>query len=117
MVLSREKGLALEHLSKDASRAPNVNLHVVLLPREHDFRCSVVSRRDVTCHLGVLYTGETEVANLEIAVLIDEDVAGLEITVHHTSGVDIFQSTLLESAKIYLLGFCYVPKSDRESIG
>lgn len=105
MVLSGEQGLALEHLSKDASRAPNVNLHIVLLPREHDFRCSVVSRRDVTRHLGVLYTGETEVANLEIAVLVDENVAGLEIAVHNTSRVDVFQSTLLESATISLLVF------------
>ena len=100
MVLSREKRLALEHLGKDAPRAPDVHLDVVLLPREHDFGCSVVSRRDVARHLGVLYTCETEVADLEIAVLVDEDVAGLEIAVHHTSRVDVFQPTLLESASI-----------------
>jgi len=32
-----------------------------------------------------LYTGETEVADLEIAVLVDEDVAGLQVTVDDTS--------------------------------
>ena len=127
MVLSREKRLALEHLGKDAPRAPDVHLDVVLLPREHDFGCSVVSRRDVARHLGVLYTCETEVADLEIAVLVDEDVAGLEIAVHHTSRVDVFQPTLLESASIlahfcHLFtggggGFCHAPKSGRESIG
>ena len=68
--------------------------HLVLLPSKHDLRCSVISRGDVSSHLGVLYTGETEVADLEIAVLVYENVAGLEITVDNTSGVDIFQTAL-----------------------
>lgn len=98
MVLSGEKRLSLQHLGKDASCTPDVHLHIVLLPCEHDLRRTVVSGGDVTRHLRVLYTGETEVADLEIAVLVDEDVAGLQVAVHDTSRVDIFQSALFESA-------------------
>lgn len=99
MVLSWEQWLALQHLRKDAPCAPNINLHIVLLPCEHDLGRSVVSSRDVTRHLRVLYTGQTKVANLEVTVLVDEDVARLQVTVNDTGGVDIFQSTLLESVK------------------
>jgi hypothetical protein len=106
VVLSREERLALEHLGENASCTPDINLNIVLLPCEHDLRGSVVSGRYVTRHLGILYTGETEVANLEIAVLVDEDVAGLQVAVHNTSGVDIFQATLWKSA--HFLGYLEV---------
>jgi hypothetical protein len=99
VVLSREKRLALEHLSENAARAPDINLHIVLLPREHDLWCSVVSGGNVSSHLWVLYTGETEVTDLEIAVLVYEDVAGLQVTVDNTSRVHIFQATLRRSAE------------------
>jgi hypothetical protein len=41
-----------------------------------------------------LDSGKTEIANLEITVLIDKNVAGLEITMYDTCGVDIFETTL-----------------------
>jgi hypothetical protein len=94
VVLSGEQGLALEHLGKDTSDTPDINFNVVLLPGEHDFGSSVVSRRDVTGHLGVLDTGQTKVANLQIAVLVDQDVAGLQVTVDNAGGVDVFQTAL-----------------------
>ena len=94
VILAREQRLALEHLGENAARAPDIHLNVVLLPREHNLRCSVVSCRDITGHLGVLYTGETEIADLEITVLVYEDVAGLQVTVDDTSGVHIFETTL-----------------------
>lgn len=47
---------------------------VIFLPREHDLGCAVVSRRNVTRHLRILDTCETKVANLQIAVFIDENV-------------------------------------------
>lgn len=37
---------------------------VVLLPGQHDLGRSIVSRRDVACHLGILQAGEAEVADL-----------------------------------------------------
>jgi len=93
VILSGEKGFALEHLGEDAPCAPDVYFDVVLLPREHDLRCSVISRRDIAGHLRVLDTGKAKVANLQIAVLVDENVGGFEVTVDNASGVDVFQTT------------------------
>ena len=94
VVLAGEQRLALEHLGEDTSNTPDINFNIVLLPSEHDLRSSVVSCRDVTSHLGVLNTGQTEVANLQIAVLVDQNVAGLQVTVDNTSRMDVFQSAL-----------------------
>ena len=94
MILSREQRLAFQHLCKNASRTPDINLHIILLPCKHNLGCSVVSCRDISGHLRVLNTGETEVADLEVAVLVDEDIAGLEITVNDSCRVNIFQSAL-----------------------
>ena len=57
MVLAGEKGLPLKHLREDAPSAPDIHLHIVLLPGEHDLGGSVVPRGDVASHLGVLNTG------------------------------------------------------------
>jgi len=94
MVLSWKKWLALQHLGEDTTGTPDINLHIILLPCKHDFRRSVISRRDISGHLGILQTGKTEVADLEIAVLVYEDIAGLEITMDDTCGVDIFETAL-----------------------
>lgn len=95
MVLSGEEGFAVKHLSKDTSCAPDIHLNVVFLPCQHDFWGTVVSRGYVASHLGVLNSGETEVANLQIEVFVHEDVAWFQISVDHASRVNVFQSTLL----------------------
>jgi len=43
--------------------------------------------------LGILNTGQSEITNLEITILVHEDVARLEVTMYHSSGMDIFQPT------------------------
>lgn len=95
MVLSGEQRLSLQHLCEDTSCTPDINLNIVFLPCEHDLWRSVVSRRDISGHLGVLDPGQTEVADLKVAVLVDEDVAGLEIAVDDTCRVDILETPLL----------------------
>ena len=92
VVLSWEQRLALQHLGEDTSRRPDVNLDIVLLPCKHDLWRSVVSRRNITSHLWVLNAGKAEIANLQVAVLVDKDVGWLEIAVDDTGGVDILQS-------------------------
>ena len=64
-VLSREKRLALKHFGKDASRAPDIDGDVVLLPCEHDLRRSIVPRRDITGHLRILNARKTKIADLK----------------------------------------------------
>ena len=94
VILPWEERLSLQHLRENASGTPNIYLDIVFLPCEHDLRGSVVSRRDITGHLGILNTGQTEVADLQIAVLVDQDVAGLEIAMDNACGVDILESPL-----------------------
>lgn len=94
MIFAREQWLALKHLGKDAACAPDVHFHIVLLPCEHNLWCSVVSRRDIACHLRVLYTCQAEVADFKVAVFVHEDVGRFEIAVHDTSGVDVFEAAL-----------------------
>lgn len=93
VVLAWEEGLAFEHLGKDASCTPDVDGNVVLLPGEHDFGSTVVSCADVSSHLRVLDTSETEIANLEIAILVDENVAWFQVTVDDTCRVDVLETT------------------------
>jgi hypothetical protein len=84
MVLSGEKRLAFQHLGEDTSSAPDINLNIILLPCEHNLWRSVVSRGDISGHLGVLNTRQAEVADLEITILIYKNVARLQITMNDT---------------------------------
>lgn len=118
MVLSGEKRLALEHFRKDTSCTPDVYLHVVFLPCEHDLRCTVVTGGNVTGHLGVLYAGQAEIADLQIAVLVYENVTGLQITVHNASRVDVFQTTLSRVSRVSQSeSMRHVPESGKGNIG
>lgn len=94
MILAGEEGLALEHFGENAAGAPNVHLDIIFLPREHYLRRPVVSRGNIAGHLRVLNPGKAKVADLQIAVLVDEDIAGLEIAMDDAGRVDIFQSAL-----------------------
>ena len=96
MIFSWEKRLALQHLCENTARAPDIYLHIILLPCKHDLRRSVVSCRHISGHLGILQTGKAEVADLEIAVLVYENVTGLEIAMDDTCGVDILETALNE---------------------
>lgn len=94
MVLAGEERLPIEHLCKYTPRTPDVDFDIILLPCKHDLGGAVVSRRHITGHLRVLNAGQTKIANLQVAVFVNEDIAGLEITVHDPGGVDIFQTSL-----------------------
>lgn len=77
VILAWKQWLSLEHFRKYTSSAPDIDLHIILLPCKHDLRRPVVPCRYISGHLWILYTGEAEVANLEIAILVDKDVARL----------------------------------------
>lgn len=94
MILSREQWLAFQHFCENAPSTPYINFYIILLPCKHDLWCSVVSCRDISGHLRILNASKTEIADLEVTVLVDENVAGLEITMNDSCRVDIFQSTL-----------------------
>lgn len=80
-VLAGKQRAALEHLREDAAGAPDIDSDVVLLPGEHDLWRAVVPRGHIARHLGVLNTRKAEVADLEVAVFIDQDVARFLVSV------------------------------------
>lgn len=90
MVLSRKQRSAFQHFCEYATRAPHVNLDIVLLPSQHNLRGAVVPCRNITRHLRVLDAGKPEIAYLKIAILVDKDVAGFEVSVDNACGMDIF---------------------------
>lgn len=94
VVLARKEWFAFQHLGKDTTGTPDVDLYIVFLPCQHDLWRPVVARRNITSHLGVLDTSQTKVADFQITVLVDQDVAGLEVAVNHTGGMHIFESSL-----------------------
>ncbi len=79
--LPGKERFTLKHFCQYTSRAPHVDCsarlhgisssknktrtcHVVFLPGQHDFGCSIVARRDISRHLRVLYSCKSEIAYL-----------------------------------------------------
>ena len=119
VVFARKQWLAFQHLRKDTTRAPDINLYIVFLPCEHDLWGSVVSRRDIAGHLRVLEAGKTEIADLQVTVFVDQDIARLQVAMNNTRRVDIFQATLQDPISACSVRACEVaglPEFDRESI-
>ena len=94
MVLAGEEGLALEHLGENAAGTPDIDLDVVLLPGEHYLGGAVVTSGNIAGHLRILDTSKSKIADLQIAVLVDENVTRLQVAVDDTGGVDVFEATL-----------------------
>jgi hypothetical protein len=98
-------------------RSPQLTGDIVLLPRQHDFRSPVISGRHVSRHLGILDSSQTKVTDLreaeisihcasclwrdethlQVTVLVHQNVTRLQISVHDTGRVHVFQTTLRET--------------------
>ena len=63
-IFTREQWFSFQHLRKYASGTPDVDRNIVLLPGQHDFWSTIVTRRDVSGHLRILDAGETEITDL-----------------------------------------------------
>lgn len=81
MILAGEERLSLQHLGENTPRTPNIHLDIVFLPCKHDLRGTIISGGDVAGHLWILYTSKAKVTNLQVAVLVHEDVARLQVSV------------------------------------
>ena len=72
----------------------------VALEREHNLWSTVPSCSDVFRHVPSILLGvdretsrEAEIANLQLAIGIDEQVSRLQVTMEDIGRVDVFQST------------------------
>mmetsp|Transcript_33887 Transcript_33887/g.100659 ORF Transcript_33887/g.100659 Transcript_33887/m.100659 type:complete len:438 (+) Transcript_33887:197-1510(+) len=96
---SWEDGLPGDELSQDAAHAPEVDALRVRGGAEEDLRGAVPARRDVVRQHGVLGVvvhlhdapGQAEVADLHLAVGVQEDVRGLDVAVQHRPRVHVLQ--------------------------
>mmetsp|Transcript_12798 Transcript_12798/g.21944 ORF Transcript_12798/g.21944 Transcript_12798/m.21944 type:complete len:203 (-) Transcript_12798:1042-1650(-) len=88
--------LACEHLAHNASYGPHVD-RVGVVMREHELWSAVPSRDNVIRLLSRIFRIEvscqTEIANLEIAVGVDQDVGRFQITMQHFCRVQILHGT------------------------
>src|SRR5271155_3983468 len=72
----------------------------VTLEAEHDLWCAIPPSCNILGHItSVLFrilretSGEAEIANLQLAIGIDEQIAWLEISVQHVCRMNVLQST------------------------
>lgn len=88
-----------------AAEGPGRNTHVVC-KAQHDLRSPVPPRRDILSHEALVRRGsrlvpaatslvpsrEAEIADLELAVSVYEEVTRLEITVEDVRGMNVFEA-------------------------
>ena len=75
VVVTREKRRATQQLGEDAADGPDVKSIRIMRGVQDDLRCTVLARHDVLGERrgGLLVaTSQTEIANLEVAVLIEK---------------------------------------------
>ena len=94
VVFAGKQRFAFEHLGEDTPGAPNVNLDIVFLPCKHNLRRAIVSGGDISRHLRILNPSQAKVTDLQVAVFIDQDIAGLQIAVDDTCGMNVFETSL-----------------------
>ena len=94
VVLSGKEGLPSEKLGKDAADRPDVNGGGVLRARQQELRRPVPPRDDVLGHVLLLGVGprEPKVADLQVAVRVQEQVAWLEVSVKDVRAVNVLES-------------------------
>lgn len=105
VVSSLEDGLASEELGKDTAHGPDIDGRRVVLETQHNLRRSIPPRSNVLCHeassclltscfwVRLESSGQAKVANLELTVGIDEEVSRFQISMQHTGGVDVLETT------------------------
>lgn len=108
VVLSREQRLSLQHLGKDTPSTPDIDFHVIFLPGEHNFRRTIIPCRDISGHLRILDSSKAEIANFQVAIFVDQDVAGLEVTMNDAGGMDILQASLVIQTYEYFILYPHV---------
>ena len=95
IVAPGEERLPPEHFREDATDRPHVDRGGVALVLDEELRCAVPARHDVLGEAEVLLllggvdrAREAEVADLQVAVLVHQQVARLQVTVEHMRSVD-----------------------------
>mmetsp|Transcript_68291 Transcript_68291/g.213604 ORF Transcript_68291/g.213604 Transcript_68291/m.213604 type:complete len:378 (+) Transcript_68291:256-1389(+) len=94
VVLASENRPPADELAEDAPDRPHVDGLCVLRRQEHHLWRAVPAGHDVVRERGVLLVVpeaacQAEVADLEVAVLVHQDVRGLQVAVDHVGAVEV----------------------------
>mmetsp|Transcript_9359 Transcript_9359/g.13666 ORF Transcript_9359/g.13666 Transcript_9359/m.13666 type:complete len:324 (-) Transcript_9359:236-1207(-) len=93
VIAAGQEGLPKQELSVYKGGTPHVNLCVVVGIIAQQFWGTVPSRHNVFCLIGVhLSSGQTEIANDQVAVGVDENIGGFQVAVHDAGRVDELQT-------------------------
>lgn len=99
IVATLKEWSSTEQLGENAADRPHVDSLGVALEAQHNFWCTVPPRSHVFRHVSSVLLGvngettrETEIANLELAVGVDEEVTGLQVAVKDIGGVDVLET-------------------------
>jgi hypothetical protein len=90
--VAREEWLASSHLGEDAANRPHVNTSGVLAATKQNFRRAVPEGDNfvgVSAERDTKSASKTEIGKLQVALLVDEQVLRLEITVQDAVGVAV----------------------------
>ena len=98
-ILSWEEWLSTQHLRQNTSHGPDINGLSVLLESQHDLRRTVPSRGNILGHeTAVVFlrggrASKSEIANLQVAVGVQQQVRRLQVAVENVGGVHGLQGT------------------------
>jgi len=90
--ITGEEGLPRAHFSENAPHRPHVNAGRILTTAEQDLRGAVPEGDDlvgVGAKGDAEGAGETEIGELEVSILVNKKVLGLEVAVKNTVGVAV----------------------------
>jgi len=94
--IAHEKWSLLDELSKDASDGPHVDAKRVFSFSKKNFWSSIPESFDLMCK-SLDWDGkcpcETEIANLDVALVIDKEILGLKVPMDHSFGVAVVDTT------------------------
>lgn len=93
--LGLEQYPTTQELSENASHGPDVDSGRVVAGTHKDLGCPVVLRDHLLCHVlglvGLFDACQPEITDLEHAVAVDEQVAGLDVPVQDACRVEILE--------------------------
>lgn len=102
--VTREERLAGSHLGEDAANGPHVDTSGVLATTEQNFGRAVPESDDlvgVSAERNTEGASQTEICQLQVAFLVDEQVLWLQVTVENAVGMAVARA--LEELKSELL--------------
>lgn len=105
VVPALEDRFSTKKLCKNTANGPDIYSRSIVAEAQHDFGSSVPTSCNIFSHealvsscargaaICTVATSKAKVTNLEIAVGIDKQISGLEITMKDVGGVDVLQTT------------------------